>query len=253
MGEAYADLSEAARWSRRRFLGATGALLLAACSGGKGGGGAGQTTTTLATPRLSGYPFTLGVASGDPRPDGVVLWTRLAPEPLAGGGMPAADVEVRWELAADDAMRDVVTSGRALALAELGHSVRVDVRKLDPGRPYWYRFMLGDDETPIARTRTAPAGRDASATLRLGHVSCQHWGTGEYAAYRDMADADDLDLVVHCGDYIYESTQGPVRPVPLPEPTTLEDYRNTHALYRSDEHLQAAHRLAPWLLTWDDH
>lgn len=253
VGESYTDLSEVARWSRRRFLAAGGAALLAACSGGKSDGATRRTTTTLAAPRLSGYPFTLGVASGDPLPDGMVLWTRLAPEPLEGGGMPTADVEVRWEVAEDDGMRDVVASGRVLAMADFAHSARIDVRKLDPGRPYWYRFTLGDDESPIARTRTAPARRDATAGLRLAHVSCQHWGTGEYAAYRDMVDADDLDLVVHCGDYIYESTQGPVRPVPLPEPTSLDDYRNTHALYRGDEHLQAAHRMAPWLLTWDDH
>ena len=253
MGERYIDLSvvAASRWSRRRFLGAGGALLLAACTGGSGDSTA-ASTTTLATPALPDDPFTLGVASGDPLPDAVVLWTRLAPDPLAGGGMPEVDVPVRWEVAADEGWRHVVADGEAVAMARYAHSVRVDVRDLDPGRPYWYRFSVGTHESPVGRTRTAPAPGDSGGSLLLAQASCQHWGTGHYTAYRDMAEAE-VDLVVHCGDYIYESTQGPVRPVPVPEPVDLRGYRNVHALYRTDEHLQRAHAIAPFLLTWDDH
>ena len=125
-------------------------------------------------PRFSADPFSLGVASGDPLPDGVVLWTRLAPDPLGGGGMPPVAVAVRWQVAADEAMRDVVREGTELALPEAAHSVHVDVRGLEPDRWYWYRFALGPDESPIGRTRTAPAPGARVDRLRFAFASCQN-------------------------------------------------------------------------------
>jgi alkaline phosphatase D len=242
--------------SRRAFLGgvaATGAL--AACSGGGSGAGSATTTTTLPTPRLSGYPFTLGVASGDPTSEAVVLWTRLAPSSLeVGGGMPTQDVPVRWEVATDDRFGDLVAEGTAVALADAAHTVHVDATGLDPGREYVYRFLVGDDESPVGRAITMPAAGDSPDRLVLGHASCARWGEGFYAAYRDMAEAD-LDLVVFCGDYIYE--RGPEeelaeRPGQITA-VTLDDYRYLYALHRSDEHLRAAHAASPWLVVWDDH
>jgi len=204
--------------------------------------------------------FTLGVASGDPTPDGVVLWTRLAPEPLAGGGMPSRQVPVRWEVAADPSFRKVVRRGVEHARPELAHSVHAEVRRLDPGREYWYRFKTGPQESPIARTLTTPARGSAPPELRFAFVSCQDWQNGYWPAYRHLAE-EDVDLVVHLGDYIYEyGPEAKTRPGSPPnrvhegpEVFSLESYRNRHALYRTDPALQAAHAVAPWIVTWDDH
>ncbi len=246
------------RLTRRRLLGAAAAAgALAACGAGgvDGRSRTGATTRSISarTPRLSDDPFTLGVASGDPLDDGVVLWTRLAPEPVVpGGGMPPDDVKVAWEVL-DDERRRVVASGRARARSDQAHSVHVDVRGLDADRPYRYRFMTGDFETPLARTRTAPAPR-SRGRLCMGHVSCQMFDHGYYHAYADIAADEDLDLVVHCGDYIYERAYGgSVRPDPLPDAVTVDDYRARYALMRSDADLRAAHARCPWLTTWDDH
>jgi alkaline phosphatase D len=233
------------RVGRRRFLAGAGAvagLVLA-----------GRTTVVATRPTFSADPFSLGVASGDPLPDGVVLWTRLAPDPLNGGGMPPAAVPVGWQVASDDQMRTVVRSGTALATPDLAHSVHVDVRGLEPGRRYWYGFTAGDAESPIGRTRTAPAPDAPLNRLRFAYASCQNWEQGYYTAYRHLA-AEDLDLVVHLGDYIYEST-APDRPRSHngPRPTTLEEYRARHALYKTDPDLRAAHAAFPWVVTWDDH
>ena len=207
-----------------------------------------------AQPRFSAYPFTLGVASGAPRPDGVVLWTRLAPEPLAGGGMPRENVEIGWELAADEGFANIVRAGVATATPELAHSAHVELSGLEPGRPYWYRFMAGDAVSPIGRTRTAPAATASNKRLRFAFASCQQYEHGYYAAHRHMA-AEDLDLVVFLGDYIYETSWGRnhVRKHDAGETYTLDDYRNRYALYKSDSDLQASHASAPWLVTWDDH
>jgi alkaline phosphatase D len=200
-------------------------------------------------------PFTLGVASGAPEPDSIVLWTRLAPEPLApAGGMLPADYPVRFEVAADDAFRTLVASGTDWATPAWGHSLHTEVRGLEPGRPYWYRFMLGDAVSPVGRTRTAPATGSTVDSLRFAIASCQHYEHGFFSAWRHMLD-DDLDLVLFLGDYIYEGSWGPqtVRQHEGPEPMTLEQYRARLALYRSDRDIQAAHAACPWLLTWDDH
>jgi len=204
--------------------------------------------------RLSAWPFTLGVASGDPLPDSVVLWTRLAPEPLHGGGMPPEPVAVEWQVAADDRMRTIVQRGMVTAMPELGHAVHVEVAGLEPGRWYWYRFVAAGAESPIGRTRTAPAAGAPLDRLRFAFASCQHYGQGYYAPYRHMA-RQELDLVMFLGDYIYETSARDeiVRPEPHTAPISLVQYRNKYGLYKSDPDLQAAHARFPWIVTWDDH
>ena len=239
--------TSAPRLGRRGFLVGAGALAGLTLVGGR-------PSPVAAWPRSAAYPFSLGVASGDPLPDGVVLWTRLAPDPLSGGGMPREPVDVEWTIWTDDNGPRAVQYGLTTALPELAHSVHVDVRGLEPGRWYWYRFRVGDEESPIGRTRTAPAPGAEVERLRFAFASCQNWEHGYYTAYRHMA-AEELDLVVHLGDYIYEGPAQPNRPRQHdgPETTTLEQYRGRHALYKTDPDLQAAHAAFPWVVTWDDH
>ncbi len=206
-------------------------------------------------PRFAGSPFSLGVASGYPQPQRLVLWTRLAPVPLApGGGMDPEVVPVRWEIARDAALKNVVASGTAYAAPEWAHSVHVEVSGLQPGREYWYRFAAGDVVSPPGRTHTAPALAARPGVLRFALASCQQYEQGYFGAYRHIV-ADDPDLVVHVGDYIYEATWGHdlVRSHGDGEAVTLDDYRRRYALYKTDPDLQAAHAACPWLFTWDDH
>ncbi len=204
-----------------------------------------------ATP-LPSDPFTLGVASGDPLPDSVVLWTRLAPDPANGGGMPPGDVAVAWQAATDAAFTDIVAQGTEPAVAALAHSVHVTASGLDPDRWYHYRFSVEGYTSPTGRTRTTPAA-SASTPLRLGAACCQNWRAGYYTAYAHLAE-EGCDLIVFLGDYIYESGgSGPVRDHSPTEAATLEQYRNRYALYKGDVNLQAAHAACPWLVTWDDH
>jgi alkaline phosphatase D len=208
-----------------------------------------------AQPKLAGSPFTLGVASGYPSPNGVVLWTRLAPTPSApGGGMPPDAVPVEWEVATDDRMSQVVQKGVASATSAWAHAIHVEVDRLEPARWYWYRFRAAGEVSAIGRTRTAPAADADSDRLRLAFASCQQFEQGYFVAYRHML-KDDLDLIIHVGDYIYESSWGSnhVRAHGAGEPKTLDEYRVRHALYKSDADLQAAHASHPWLCTWDDH
>jgi alkaline phosphatase D len=200
-------------------------------------------------------PFTLGVASGDPMPDSVVLWTRLAPNPLEGdGGMPQRPFPVQWQLALDEGMTRVIRSGSGFARPEFGHSVHVEVPGLEPGRWYWYRFRTQGHVSPVGRTRTAPVGLAAS-NLRFAFVSCQNHTQGFYGAFRDIAE-QDFDVVMHLGDYIYEGgAQGSLGRGHLPakEITSLDEYRIRYSQYKSDPQLQAAHAAAPFLATFDDH
>lgn len=207
-----------------------------------------------ARPAFSGDPFALGIASGAPLPDGVVLWTRLAPDPLNADALPPAAIEVRWEIARDEAFRDIVRHGTTLAEPRFAHSVHVEADGLEPARWYWYRFMAGEAVSPVGRTRTAPAANSPVDRLRFAFASCQQYEQGFYAAHRHMA-AEDLDLVVFLGDYIYESSWGSrhVRKHEGPEPYTLAQYRNRYACYKSDPDLQRCHAAFPWLVTWDDH
>ncbi|HVT27758.1 MAG TPA: alkaline phosphatase D family protein [Lacipirellulaceae bacterium] len=205
--------------------------------------------------RFPNDPFRLGVASGDPTASGVVLWTRLAPEPLEPtGGMEPHKVNIAWEIAADDAMRRVVKRGTAIAAPELAHSVHVEVDNLEPGRWYWYRFRAGDAESPIGRTRTMPADDARTSELRMAFASCQHYEAGYYTAYEHMA-KEEVDLVIHLGDYIYEyaSKHGQVRVHAGGQCKTLDDYRVRHSQYKSDSLLQGMHARCPWMVTWDDH
>lgn len=208
-------------------------------------------------PVFSASPFTLGVASGDPSPDGIVLWTRLAPDPLNGGGMPRDEAfPVRWEIAEDERLQRVVRRGTMLAKPEMGHAVHVEVDGLRPWRQYFYRFTLGRYESSIGRTRTAPAADAMPGRLKFAFASCQRWETGFFTAYDHMAQ-EDLDLVIHLGDYIYEygadRTKNAVRPVIGPEITTLEHYRQRYAQYRTDPALRTAHERFPFIVTPDDH
>jgi alkaline phosphatase D len=208
-----------------------------------------------AAPKLSAYPFSLGVASGDPAPDGVVLWTRLAPQPLLpGGGMPATAVEVSWQIAEDEALTRVVRSGTAVANPEWAHSVHIEVEGLRPDRWYWYQFKAAGEVSPKGRTRTLPPADSMPERLRFAFASCQHFEAGYFTAYDHLV-RDDVDLVVHLGDYIYEGAarDGQIRRHNSPEIFTLDDYRARYALYRLDTSLQAAHAAAPWIVTWDDH
>lgn len=207
---------------------------------------------------FSADPFTLGVASGDPDARSVVLWTKLAPLPdQPDGGMPAETRAVAWEIAEDDSFNKIVDHGEALATPQLGHSVHVEARGLKPDRWYWYRFRSGDAESPVGRTRTLPAPDAQPEQLKFAFTSCQHYETGLYTGYQQMAQ-DDVDLVFHLGDYIYESpgSLGRVRRHSGPERqkiTTLADYRQRHMQYRADPLLHGMHALCPWFVTWDDH
>ena len=227
---------------------------------------AGVAARAPAQERARAYPFSLGVASGSPLPDAVILWTRILPDPLDAGSvapaLPSASATsplaftVRWEVAHDEAFTRIAARGSAIALPALAHSVHVDVKGLAPARWYWYRFMLGDAVSPTGRTRTAPAPDAMPGALKLAVASCQHWEFGSYAAHRHIAAAAP-DLVAFLGDYIYEwgayALAHPQRAVRVDESFTLAQYRARYAQYKSDPDLQAAHLAAPWIVTWDDH
>ncbi|MFE7859345.1 alkaline phosphatase D family protein [Streptomyces sp. NPDC057403] len=236
---------------RRRFLTAGAAVLGAAASAQLWLPG----TARAAENTVPDGVFSLGVASGDPLPDGIVLWTRLAPDPLNGGGMPDEVVPVQWEIAEDERFRKTARRGVAQARPEYGHSVHVDVRGLRPGRAYWYRFRVDGQISPAGRTRTAPHPHGKGGSLRIALASCQNWQHGYFTPYADMLDQDP-DVVLFVGDYIYESTPssaGPRRHEGTGEPYTLEQYRNRYAQYRTDPDLAAMHANAPWVVTFDDH
>ncbi|MET8311502.1 alkaline phosphatase D family protein [Micromonospora sp. NPDC005173] len=208
------------------------------------------------------YPFTLGVASGDPDHDGFVLWTRLAPQPLAEdglGGMPDRDVPVHWELAADERFRHVLRRGVAVARTRSAHSVHVELAGLLPGREYFYRFRAERHLSPVGRTRTAPAPWTMPAALAMGFVSCSQYEHGYFTAYRRLAETEP-ELILHLGDYQYEYAPdtynvpgGNPRDHEGPETRTLANYRQRHAQYKTDADLQAAHAVAPWVVVFDDH
>jgi len=209
----------------------------------------------LAKPRFASNPFTLGVASGYPLPQAVVLWTRLAPLPATpGGGLGPETIPVMWEVARDMQMKNIAASGTAYASADWGHSLHVEVTGLESARDYWYRFSAGDAQSPVGRARTAPGFAAQPKRLKFAIASCQHYEQGYFGAYRHMA-ADDPDLILFLGDYIYESSWGGnhVRKHNGPEPMTLEDYRIRYGLYKGDADLQAGHAACPWIVTWDDH
>ena len=238
---------------RRTFLTASlagaAALGLAACSSEDETATEESTTTsTSPPPELSGDPFTLGVASGDPTPEAVVLWTRLL---TPGKDVPEEDIEVVWEVAADEGFSETVATGVATAAAKWGHSVHVDVTDLEPATDYWYRFTVGDATSPVGRTNTvAASGTDP---VRMAVCTCQGYSVGYYTAHRYMAE-DDVDVVFFNGDFIYDfEAGGDLRPHGLGPPTTLEEYRAIYEVGLGDADLAANRSVHPWVLTWDDH
>ncbi|WP_200309040.1 alkaline phosphatase D family protein [Streptomyces adelaidensis] len=261
------ELRAAARhFDRRRFLTVTGAAAALAFATNLPAAGA-AAAAPLDARRVTEDPFTLGVASGDPLPASVLLWTRLAPAPYQpDGGLPAERVAVRWELARDESFRRIVRRGTATAHPEFHHTVHVEVGYLDPGRVYYYRFRTGTWISETGRTRTAPGRADLtgnSAALSFAAVSCQRYDQGHYTAYRHLA-GEDIDVVFHLGDYLYEyavNSVGGARGYTdrvLPdlfnhETVTLEDYRLRYALCKTDADLRAAHAAHPFVVTWDDH
>ncbi|MBC2877085.1 MULTISPECIES: alkaline phosphatase D family protein [Streptomyces] len=215
--------------------------------------------------------FLHGVASGDPLPDGILLWTRVTPVPEAvpGSGL-GPDVQVSWQVAEDAGFGRVTASGTVTASAAGDHTVKADVRGLRPGTDYFFRFTVtggagtggsGEVHSPTGRTRTAPAPDAQADGLRFGVVSCANWESGHFSAYRHLAARRDLDAVLHLGDYLYEYKSGEypaakyvVRPhEPRHEIVTLADYRTRHGRYKTDPDLQALHAALPFVAIWDDH
>ncbi|MEG8275173.1 alkaline phosphatase D family protein [Streptomyces sp. AHA2] len=249
--------------ARRRFLTVAAAAAMLAFSTNRPARGATAAPERDAA-RITDDPFTLGVASGDPLPDSVLLWTRLAPVPFAeDGGLGQERVVVYWEVAMDEWFALVEQQGAATAHPEYAHSVHVDVRGLSPDSTYYYRFRVGAWISPVGRTRTAPAPGGDADSLRLAAVACQAYQDGYYTAHRHLAQ-EDVDVVFHLGDYLYEygvNSAGGARRYTdrkLPdvfnhEATTLADYRLRYALYKNDPDLQAAHAQHPFVVTWDDH
>lgn len=217
-------------------------------------------------PRLPAWPFTLGVAAGDPDHQGMVIWTRLAPLPdQPQAGLDPVPYTVGWELAEDAAFRRIVDRGEALARPELGWSVHVETTRLQPGRPYHYRFRAGDHVSPVGRARTLPAADAAVDRVRLGVGGCQDYSSGLYTAWGHLA-REDVDAIFHYGDYMYEygvrdtsfnwntGQQEPVvRKHNSPMTFSLDDYRRRYTQIRLDPDLQAAHASAAFLCSFDDH
>lgn len=200
-------------------------------------------------------PFSLGIASGDPAPDGFVIWTRLAPDPLEPhGGMTTDPMPVAWEVASDEAFATTVAKGEALARPEIAHSVHIEVAGLQSDRPYFYRFTAGGERSGIGRARTLPLIAASPSRLRFGMAGCQDYQAGYYTAYRHLAD-EEVAFVFHYGDYIYE--YGPdtpaVRQHSSPLTSSLDDYRRRHAQYKTDPDLQRAHAAHAFFVTFDDH
>ncbi len=273
------DLADRVLLHRRRFLallaGTGGAVVLGACSTGGGesttkatttttSGSASSTTTSLPKPTkaptadgIEVDPFLLGVASGDPLPTSVILWTRLTTDlvdPSGLGGIGETDHAVLWEMATDQAFTKIVAEGTEPAAAEFGHSVHVDVKGLDPDTWYWYRFRIGDYTSPVGKTRTTPKNDASVDELTFAFASCQRRSAGYWTPYAHLV-ADEPDLVLFLGDYVYEYPGGEGEfAIPLDaEPATLADYRILYGAYQRDPAIQAAHAIAPWVVTWDDH
>ncbi|MET9804697.1 PhoD-like phosphatase N-terminal domain-containing protein, partial [Streptomyces sp. NPDC006368] len=247
----------AQRIGRRRFLTVAGAAAALAFTTHLPATGA-ASAAELDARKISQDPFTLGVASGDPLPESVLLWTRLAPSPYeAGGGMPAERVEVQWEVAYDERFFLTVRTGTATAHPEFSHSVHVEVTGLSSGQYYYYRFRTGTWISPVGRVKTASSPGLFQTDLTFAVVACQAYFDGYYTAYKHVA-AENVDMVVHLGDYIYEYPVDAAgghrrytdRRLPAhfnTETVTLEDYRLRYALYKSDPDLRAAHAAHPFV------
>jgi alkaline phosphatase D len=251
------NVDEFSTLNRRAFLRTLGASALVTATGGF------FSRSVWGSPVFSSYPFGLGVASGEPAPNGFVIWTKIAPKPLErGGGMPKKPVEVEWTVATDERMRQGVQKGVAIAHPEIGHSVHVEISGLLPAHDYFYQFMIGGERSHIGRARTLPAPGAVIPELRFGVAGCQRYEDGFFTAFRRIA-AERFDFVFHYGDYIYEfrvvhpgGRERPVVRVMPGEPDecyTLDDYRHRYSLHQLDPDLQAAHASAPFVMSYDDH
>jgi alkaline phosphatase D len=243
-----ADLEAPASRERRALISGCAALATVACVPG-------CLSRGVRPQRFAEDPFRLGVASGYPTANAVVLWTRLALDPRQpAAGLDPVDVPVDWEVALDERFARIVRRGSTYARPQEGHSVHVVADGLESDRMYWYRFLVGGNASPAGRTRTSPVAHAPVDRRRLAIASCQHYEQGYYGAYRQLVD-DEPDLIVHVGDYIYEGTtiRDGVRSHGGAECYTLDDYRNRYAIYKSDPALQSAHAACPWLVMWDDH
>lgn len=234
---------ENAMISRRGILKSTAAVLLSTLT----------KSPVFAKASFKSDPFKLGVASGAPKPNSVVLWTRLAPDPIKGGGLDPEPIKVNWEISSDESFKKIVKSGTTTATPAYAHSVHVEATGLDPAHTYFYRFHAGDAVSPIGRTRTAVAA-DSDDPLRFAFASCQMYEQGYFTAQKHIAD-EELDLVIFLGDYIYEHSWGKndVRKHEGDEVFSLDQYRNRYACYKSDADLLLSHSRFPWIVTWDDH
>ncbi|MFJ9177915.1 alkaline phosphatase D family protein [Streptomyces sp. NPDC102360] len=206
--------------------------------------------------------FLHGVASGDPLPDGILLWTRVTPnaDAVPGSGK-GPDVRVAWEIAEDKAFRQLVGRGTVTASAASDHTVKADVRGLRPATAYYFRFSVDATRSPVGRTRTTPATDASPDKLRFGVVSCANWEAGYYSSYRHLAARTDLDAVLHLGDYLYEYKTGEYptadytvrQHLPTHEIVTLADYRTRHGQTKTDADVQAMQAAHPLIAIWDDH
>ena len=257
--------------SRRNFL--RTAAVATSAAGAAVAVPSAQSQSTLPTKpvpvemELAPLPFVHGVASGDPLPNAVVIWTRITPDEHAmPGSGRGANTRVRWRVARDAQLRDIVAEGETESRVERDHTIHVDVSGLEPDTVYYYAFTVANGPhegaaSPLGRTKTAPVGH--VDRQRWAVASCANWESGFFTAYQDMAArawAGELDLTVFLGDYIYEYAQyeyagyGPVRlHQPAHEIVTLADYRTRYGRYRTDPNLRDAHAALPWVVVWDDH
>ncbi len=254
---------------RRQFLAAGAASAAVAASAGSAAWGLAGTANASASADSAeatddGVYFRHGVASGDPLPHGVVLWTRVTPAPrLTPGTTSGPAVKVRWEVATDRRFEHVVRDGTATTSPRRDYTVKVDAGGLRPDTVYWYRFVFHSRRSPVGRTTTAPGSLSTPHNIRLGVVSCSNLQAGYFSAYRHLARRDDLDAVVHLGDYLYEYGPGEygygqsnkdIRAhVPAHEMVSLADYRRRHGQYKRDPDLRSLHARLPFICTWDDH
>ncbi len=200
-------------------------------------------------------PFSLGIASGSPTSDSIVLWTRLGLAEVEAAGRSRSPIPVAWQIAHDRNFGHIAKQGEVLASPTLAHAVHAEVSGLEPDREYFYRFISGDAVSATGHTRTFPETNAAVKKLRIAYASCQQWGNGYYSAYRHML-AEQVDVVMFLGDYMYEypaSKPFDIRPTTGGWITTLDGYRSRYALHKSDKDLQAMHAACPWIVTWDDH
>ncbi|MFJ6077265.1 alkaline phosphatase D family protein [Pseudarthrobacter sp. NPDC092419] len=244
-------------FTRRQVLRSAGVVVAAGAAGAAAAG-----SPARALEGGDGTAFSHGVASGDPLPGSVLLWTRVTPtvDATPGSGR-GPDLTVAWEVAADSSFRRIVSRGSSPTGPGRDHTVKAVADRLSPATTYWYRFKLGQAVSAVGRTRTAPAAGASVDRLKFGVVSCANWQAGYFSSYRHLAARTDLDAVLHLGDYLYEYAPGEyqardvvVRPHdPAREMTVLQDYRRRHAQYKTDPDLQAVHAAAPFIVTWDDH